>query len=139
MSKSIQIITLGCLIAIIFIQLTCNKPDSSTKKELKQQISVLKDHISSMEVRLVQLDSTIQKLDKEKEKIIEEHNYYVTQIDSTYLAGSDTLIYNAIIRYWTDRIYNTEGFFSPELSGTLPSVKNTPDGRVLFYTDPDTL
>jgi peptidoglycan hydrolase CwlO-like protein len=105
------------MMAIFNLVNSCKEPSTEISdlhkafEKYQQGIDSLNQEIKSIKEFALTTNKYIDSLNQSNQKTIRRFNYEISKLDELF-EGSDTLIVNAVLRYWTDRFYTKlPGFF----------------------------
>lgn len=141
-----RLLLLGIVVflAILFFTHSCGDESQENKNQLnqifeqnKKDISAINKNILSIKTEVEEIKKEIDSLDVTNEKTIERFNYEISKMDEVFRTSADTLIVNAYLRCWTERLYRLPGFFqsTADDSGAADDSKDPSSGRELLSPD----
>ena len=106
--KLILVLIVGGFMGLFLAKQCSDDPSQALLEQAISQNIKIANEQAEIKKYLVQLADSIKNT---RQNIINRYNYEITKIDSVYAFGNDSTVVNAILRYWTDRLYRLPGFF----------------------------
>lgn len=148
MKKQISVVIIAIIFFLIlgfFVGRSCDE-DNTTADQLaeifeqnKKDIAEINKNIQSIKGEVGDIKKEIATLDESNKETIERFSNEISKMDDMFKNSSDTLLVNAVLRYWSNRFYTKlPGFFQSPTnhSGTTDDSKDSSSSRELLSSEP---